>query len=119
MGNADTLNNNLSNSLLDAFRINEITGGAYPANRERFNGYMRDSTITTLCISIGATLIFVWTLPANKEMCQRWRDNKAWQTTTVGVIGAVIVVTLFIYSTTLSFLSMAGSCLKLAGGAGC
>lgn len=120
--NALSLNTNLGNSLLDTFRINEITGSAYRAsteNRDRFNGYMRNSSIATVCINVAATLIFVWCLPANKEMTQRWRDNKAWHTTLVGVVGVVVIVGLFTYATTLSILSMAGSCLKIAGGSGC
>jgi len=117
--NALTLNNNLGNTLLNVFHINNITGSAYPANKDLFNGYMRDSTVTTLCINLGATLIFVWCLPANKEMTQRWRDNKAWHNNFVGIVGVVVLVTLFIYATTLSILSMAGSCLKLAGGPSC
>jgi len=117
--NALTFNSNIGNSLLFVFNLNQVTGDAYEENRHEFNQYMMQSTVTVFAVCLVSILVFVWTLPANKDMCRKWSEDVAWQTNKVGGIGLSVIVCLFVYATTMSFLSMAGSCLRLAGGDGC
>jgi len=118
-------NTNIVNMFLPAFHLNDITHDSYHKAsadvRDGFNTNLRNATFTTAAFQLGGTLLFVWFLPSNKEMCARWRDDKRFHKRYVAAIALVIAVGVFAYSSCLSFFTFfpATRCLKIAGGEGC
>lgn len=122
---AIAFNTNIGNSFLPVFNLNAINHDSYKnatlAQKDEFNSDMFGATMMTFGAQLGGTLVFMWFLPKDREMCRRWRDDEKYHKRWVGILGLAVGVVVFLYSTCLSFLSLfpATRCLKIAGGEGC
>jgi len=121
-------NTNIANTFLPLFNLNDITNESYHnalehdlAKRDMYNTDLRNCTLVTAALQLGGTLLFMWFLPANKDMCAKWKGDVRFHKSSIAAICFAIAVFVFLYSTSLSFMTMfpATACLKIAGGEGC
>jgi hypothetical protein len=119
------LNLNLGNIFVSIFSLGDITLEKYisadVAQKNVYNATMAYATYAAAAINVAGFLVFIWFLPTNKQQTRTWLSEKGWHRPIVGYLGLGISVALFIFATSVSFLSLFPEtmCLQIAGGSGC
>jgi len=125
MNCAIALNLNLGNIFVPIFSLGDITlekyNSADAAQKNVYNTNMANATYLAAAINLAGLLIFIWFLPIDKQQTRAWLSEKGWHRPIVGCLGLGISVALFIFSTTVTFLTLfpETTCLQIAGGSGC
>lgn len=116
-----TLNANIQNLFIPAFKLDDITMTTYRSNRELYNQRMANATYFAMAVNILGTLIFSFSSPTGINMCKNWLVDKRWHGTGVGVLALMVGGSSLLFSLVVSFLSIFPStnCLQIAGGDGC
>mmetsp|Transcript_95127 Transcript_95127/g.168048 ORF Transcript_95127/g.168048 Transcript_95127/m.168048 type:complete len:590 (+) Transcript_95127:35-1804(+) len=122
---AISFNTNIVNMFLPLFDLNAITHESYhqadPVAKNEFNADMRNATLIGAAMQLTGTIVFMWLLPANKDMCCIWKEDPRFHNVCIAGICLTIAVGMFCCSTSLSLFTLfpATQCLKIAGGDGC
>jgi hypothetical protein len=110
---------NLQNIFVPVFSLNAITTASYVPSED--NPRLAGATWLTLAINVISAFIVMFAQPRGIAETRTWAKDSRWHVAIVGLVGVAIFWSVFVFSTTLSFLSLFPStnCLQIAGGDGC
>eukprot|EP00931_Biecheleriopsis_adriatica_P088000 TRINITY_DN623_c0_g1_i1.p1 TRINITY_DN623_c0_g1~~TRINITY_DN623_c0_g1_i1.p1 ORF type:complete len:571 (-),score=98.73 TRINITY_DN623_c0_g1_i1:179-1765(-) len=116
---AGTLAANFQNLFVPVFELNSISTASYVPSVD--NPRLAGATWLTLAVNVGSAFIVMWVQPTGTEQTRQWAKDARWHRASVGIANLVVFLVCFLFSNTVSFLSLfpQTNCLQIAGGDGC